>query len=238
MGAFECRRRADNALGWQQNTESAHYGGFDMHMIALLMALLAALLIATPVSAQSLCYYWVDADGTITSYQLPPFDIATPNPLVADDGSRLIIAPARRCRDNTVLNAPPPQAAVTPSPMQPPATLGEPLETLPAPAPTPAPDFQPVPETTPDFQLIPLEPAPESLAEPLAEPVPAPELQLEPAPEPGVQPAPESESQPAPESESQPVPTPELRLEPGELSTTSVTRTPPTALQALDDAGG
>jgi hypothetical protein len=203
-----------------------------MHIIALLVALL----IATPVSAQSLCYYWVDADGTITSYQLPPFDIATPNPLAADDGSRLVIAPARRCRDNTVLNAPPPQAAVTPFPMQPPATLGEPLESLPAPEPTP--DFQPVPEAGPDFQLEPLEAAPEPPTEPLAEPVPTPELQLEPTTDPGVQPVPESEPQPAPESEPQPVPTPELRLEPGELSTTSVTRAPPTTLHAFDGTGG
>lgn len=172
-----------------------------MHLIAFL----AALLIATPVSAQSLCYYWVDADGTITSYQLPPFDIATPNPLAAEDGGRLVIAPAPRCQDNMVLNAPPPQAAATPPPSQPATRPGAPLESLRTPEPSP--DFQPVPESTPDFQLEPLEPTPEPLTE--STPIPEPEDQLEPVPE----------LEAVPDGGSQPVPTPELRLESSEPST-------------------
>lgn len=190
-----------------------------MHMIALLMALPTALLIAAPVGAQSLCYYWVDADGTVTSYQLPPIDVATPNPLAAEDGGRLIIAPAPRCQDNMVLNAPPP-AAPTPAATRSPPTLGEPPSTTPPPAPTPSPDFEPTPESVPDFQLEPLEPMPEPLAEPTpvpeTDPVPVPENQFEPAPELEVVP------EPTPDGELQQVPPSELRLESSDLRTSAI----------------
>lgn len=130
-------------------------------------------LTATPVLAESLCYYWVEPDGTVTSYQRPPFDISTPALLSTPDG-RLIIAPAQRCLDNRKLNQKPATQAAAP---QPGATPPPPAPPAPA-APPPVEQAVPRPEPAPDLQLQPIEPAPQPRPEPAPESTP--EIRLDP----------------------------------------------------------
>lgn len=163
-----------------------------MRMIMMLSALvLSGLTLSSAALGQTaLCYYWVDNDGTVTSYTSPPFNIETSNPISSDAG-RLMIAMADRCRNDHVV-----RAGVTTAAIEPEEPRRPPPRTMP-----PIPEPGPIPVPEPEVQL----PQPEP-------PVPAPEAQL-PTPEPEA-PVIEPEVPPLPEPETDTPTTPELRLEP------------------------
>ncbi len=133
-------------------------------MLMRLLMLLSVLVVTTPVMGQSMCYYWVDPSGTVTSYTTPPLDIQTSSPIGSAEG-RLLIAMTDRCRNDHVIREGLVTAAIEPQPQPP----------QPAPPdlfPVPEPGTVPIPE--PEVQL----PVPESAA-----PRPEPEAR---APQPAV----------------------------------------------------
>lgn len=171
-----------------------------MRMIMMLSALALS---GTALGQTSLCYYWVDNDGAVTSYTTPPFNIETSNPISSDAG-RLLIAVTDRCRNDQVIRAGVTTAAIEPEEPRRPAP-----RTMP---PIPVPEAGPIPIPEPEVQL----PVPESAIPAPEAPSPAPEAALPtpeaPAPEPQA-PAAEPQTPPAPAEPETPT-TPELRLEP------------------------
>ena len=158
-----------------------------------LFMLLSILLVTTPVWGQSMCYYWVDPSGAVTSYTAPPLDIQTSSSISSAEG-RLLIAMTDRCRNDQLIRAGVTTAAV------------EPVEEPPQPAPpdlfpTPEPGTVPIPE--PEVQL----PVPEAT---VPRPQPEPEAQI-PLPE---QPAPAPSGEAPPAAAPSTPERPELRLEP------------------------
>ncbi len=114
-----------------------------MRITALTLSILVlALLGGVPAGADVLCYYLVKPDGSITSYQRPPFDIGGDQSVDSSQG-RIIIAAAQKCRDDVVVKAAP---KAQESAAAPPAKA-QPIKQKPA-APQP-----------PQFRLIPAKPA-------------------------------------------------------------------------------
>ncbi len=156
-----------------------------------LFMLFSILLVTTPVLGQSMCYYWVDPSGAVTSYTSPPLDIQTSSPISSAEG-RLLIAMTERCHNDKLIRAGVVTAAIEPPPPPPQPAAPELL---------PIPEPRALPRPEPDVQL------------PLTEPDlprPEPEAQI-PLPE---QPAPAPSDEPPPPTAPSAPERPELRLEP------------------------
>lgn len=77
-----------------------------MNFRNLIMTLLACML-TTATYASEFCYYWVDKDGSVTTYERPPFNLSGPpfGGLASGEG-RLIIAQTQGSCQGSRLNKP------------------------------------------------------------------------------------------------------------------------------------